>query len=323
MSALALMAVLIAAGCSDPAGITPGPNPEGDPVAWFNGLGYTVDLYFPKVDSLVAGAYHTGEVPCDIRTTSPRTFAVLSTLSCQLRLYDTGQEGTPTKAIELPAGSNPYSMCWDGEVFWVALLLSGEVARVTPEGGVTTYDTPANPTSVASTCDLVIVGHGNWPDSSVTGGLTLLDAGSGEILDSVQTPDNVTALEYFPQTGMVHVSTSTFTGDGMINVVDPGSGSVEATVATGGSPGRPVAVEGGFAAGDGWTSGRVYLYGEDGSLDVWESGMSSVTGLALMEGMLYLTDFNGDRVLVAEASTLTPVDTLASGDGPQGIAAVE
>jgi len=317
--------LLLPAACNNPVEPDPQPTPPGPAVAWFNGLGYTVDLYFPESDSLVGGAYVTGAVPSDIVSLGDGRFAVLSSQDACLRVFDADLTGGELFTIDLPAGSNPYSMSWDGTHVWITLLLTGQVARVLPTEGATPtlYETGGNPTSIASDGEVVLVGHGNYPDPAVTGGVLVLDAATGVELDSIATPDNVTSMRYFEETGMVHAVTSTYTGDGLISIVDAGSLEIVAQIPTGGSPGAPVRAGSYFASGDGFFSDAVFVYSESGSLvSTWNTGASPV-GLAVRGDSMYIADFGADRVYLADWTTRTMLDTLASGDGPQGIAIVE
>ncbi|MEN8209328.1 MAG: hypothetical protein ABFR50_08755 [Candidatus Fermentibacteria bacterium] len=194
---------LFAASCNSPVEPDPQTNPGGVAVAWFNGNGYTVDLYFPETDSLVTGAYNTGEIPNDIISYENDRIAVLNSTSSTVQVFDVSSAGGELFHIDLPAGSNPYQMSWDGNYLWVTLLLTSQIAKVdlSSGGSVTTIDVKANPTSIASTGSRILVGHGmSYPDPSVTGGITVLDASTGDVIDSIATADNVCSLRYFSET---------------------------------------------------------------------------------------------------------------------------
>ncbi len=319
--------VITAVACNSPLEPSPEPNPGGNVIAWFNGLGYTIDLYFPESDSLVQNAYTTGDVPSDIISYEDNRIAVVNSFSRNIQIFDTDSTGAELFSIDLPAGSNPYHMAWDGNYLWVTLLMTSQVARVdlSPGGSVATYDVKGNPTSVASTGNVVLVGHGmNYPDSTVTGGITVLDASTGSTIDSISTPDNVCFMRYFSDTGMVHAVTTTYSGDGAISIVDPSSMEILTQINTGGSPGHPVEAGSGYAAGDGWSSGSIYFYTEDGSLtDTWNTGAVSASGIACIGDTMYITDSAGDLVYIADWNAQILLDTLEAGSSmPQGIVGV-
>jgi hypothetical protein len=321
---LPLLTALLAA-CNNPAEPDPEPTPPGTVAAWFNGLACTVDLYFPESDSLVTGAYLTGAVPSDILSHEDGRIAVLSSFDASIQVFDIDMTGGDQFTISLPAGSNPYSMAWNGEDLWITLLNTGQVARTRPMAGasVDVYDLGGNPTSIAAVGDVVLVGHGTWPDTTVTGGISILDASTGERVDSIATPDNVTSMRYFPESGMVHAVTTTYTGDGMISIIDPVSLQILSQVATGGAPGAPVMAGSVFASGDGFFSDDIFVYDGTGSLlSTWSTGVSPV-GLAVSGDTMYISDFGADRVYLADWTTRTMLDTLATGDGPQGIVVVD
>ena len=321
-----LLISLVAASCNSP--VEPGtePTPGGLVIAWFNGNAYTVDLYFPESDSLVTGAYNTGDIPNDILSHEKDRIVVLNSTSSTVQVFDVNSTGGELFHIDLPAGSNPYQMSWDGNHLWVTLLLTSQIAKVdlSSGGSVSIIDVKANPTSIASTGSLVLVGHGmSYPDPSVTGGITVLDASTGDVIDSIATADNVCSLRYFSKTGMVHAMTYSYIDDGLISIVNPISMEILTQVNTGGSPGYPIEAGSGFAAGDGWSSDAIFFYDEGGTLtDTWNTGVNA-TGLAISGDTLYFTDFVENMVYLADWTSKVMLDSLAAGDGPQGIVVVE
>ena len=321
----ALLISLVAASCNSPVEPDPGPTPSGLVIAWFNGLGNTVDLYFPESDSLVTTAYITDEMPNDIISHEEGRIAVLNSSSSNIQVFDVNSTGGELFHIDLPAGSNPYEMSWDGNHLWVTLLNTSQVAKVdlSSGGSVSIIDVKANPTSIASTGSYILVGHGNWPETTVTGGITVLDATSGSVIDSIITNDNVTYMRYFSETGMVHAVTSTYM-DGAVSIIDPASLQIVGQVSTGGSPVYPVKAGSGFITGDGWMSGNLYFYDESGNLnDTWDTGLSSAWGVLCSGDTLYITDFYEDMVYITDWTTKVMLDSLDAGDGPQGIISVE
>lgn len=320
----ALLAVGFAA-CSNPVGPDPEPTPGGMVIAWFNGLGASVDLYFPESDSLLGGAYMTGEFPNDILSPGNGVMAVLSSGSADIRVFDLDISGTESYRVDLPTGSNPYLMALDGTDIWVTLLMTAQVAKVDLQGrgDVTLFDVPSNPSGITCAAGRVFVGHGNYPDTTVTGGITVLDASTGAQTGSIPTPDNVTSLTYFQETGKVHAVTTTYVGDGTISIVDPATSQVTAQAPVGGAPGVPVLAGGVFACGDGFFSDDIIVYNESGSLvSTWSTGVNP-GGLAVSGDTMYIADFGADMVYLAEWNTRTIIDSLAAGDGPQGIAVVD
>ncbi len=311
--------LFLAVSCNSPVEPDPGTNPSGNVVAWFNGLSYTIDLYFPESDLLVATAYITGEVPNDILSHEDGYIAVLNSTSANVQVFDLKSTGGELFHIDLPAGSNPYTMSWDGDNLWVTLLLNSQIARVdlTQGGTVTLFDVPEYPSGIASTGTLVLVGHGYY--ESGTGGITILDAVSGVMIGTLDTPENTWCLKYFSETGLVHAMSTTYNGDGMISIINPANNTILSQIAIGESPGKPVQVGSYFASGDGWLSEEVFFYNETGTLlDTWNTGFNAI-GLAVSGDTLYITDFGVDKVYIANWSSKTLLDSLSAGNGPQGI----
>jgi len=111
--AVALVILLaVISGCG--SGTGPSDPGHGNCVAWFNGLGYTVDLYYPADGTLLSGAFVTGEAPNDIVLLDDGLVAVVNSLSSSITFFDPDQPGTIAAEIELPVGSNPYCACTDG-----------------------------------------------------------------------------------------------------------------------------------------------------------------------------------------------------------------
>jgi YVTN family beta-propeller protein len=322
------MAVLaITVGCESVSGPGEEPNPTGRVVAWFNGLGSTVDLYFPDADSLIIQAYNTGNAPNDIAYLGNDLIGVVNSITGTLSVYDLSSTGGAYVEVDLGTGSNPYCLDSDQSSVYVTLLLAGEVAVVDMSSWSVeeTFDVSPNPSGIAVVDGELFVSHANWPDTSFTGGVTVVNASTGATLDTVAAPTNTVTIRYFPETGRLHASATTYVGDGTISIIDPQSRSVIATVPTGGSPTVPAMLGSGrFAAGDGWSSNSVYLYGEDGTVSsTWDCG-HNVTGVASFgSDTLYMTGFNGDKLYVGLASSQTIVDSLDTGDAPQGIICID
>ncbi len=310
----------MAFACSDgPSG--PGTPGEGDAVAWFDGLGFTVDLYFPSDGTLILGAFVTGEVPNDILALGDGMFLTVNSSPSSITVFDIEGEGAAA-TVDLPPGSNPWAACASQEEVFVSLLTTGQVAVVDRSSWeVLRYmDAGSNPSGIALAAGRLLVSHSNWPEPGC-GGVTILDPASGDSLGFVDTPENTYWLRYMPSTGMVHAASSTYKDDGAISVIDPVSGEVEALVPTGGSPvlgGETVA---GFAAGDGFSSGGLYIYQEDGSLAEYDTG-HCVNGLVALGDTLLLTCFPEDAVYLWSLSAAGPEGSLQSGDGPQGMAII-
>lgn len=313
----AYMIALIVYGCE--SGTGPSDPGQGDCVAWFNGLGYTVDLYYPADGTLLSGAFVTGEAPNDIVLMDDGTMAIVNSLSASIIFVDPDSPGEVSGTVSLESGCNPYYACADGDLLYVSCLMDGCVRVVdTSTHSVTaTFDGLPNASGIALASGRLFVSTQNYPDPSAEGTF-VLDPVTGAISDTLPTPPNTLSLRYFPETGMIHASSTTYFDDGSISVIDPAVPAIVATIPTGGTPGLPCRQGDAFVAGDAFSSSDVFFYDEDGLIDTKDAGFG-VTGVAASGDTLFMTSFASDVVLVMDATTWTPLDTLQAGHGPQGI----
>ncbi len=318
LTIVALPAALVFCCCDSSTG--PSDPGQGPGVAWFNGLGYTVDIFYPEDGTLVQGAFVTGEAPNDIVFVNGQLMAIVNSTSSSVSFVDPSRPGTVWKELSLQSGCNPYSACAGGNRLYVAALLSGSVFVIDLDSLEVVDEFPGvpNASGIALASGLLFVSSGNYP-SSCEPGTRVLDPLTGSILDTIPTPENTHLLRYFPQTGMIHALSTTFEGDGAITIIDPSVPEIAGTVSTGGTPGLPCAFGDLFVAGDGWSSTSVFVYDEGSAYpEAVETGFG-VTGVVATGDTLYMTSFASDAVLVMDGSTWTAIDTLQAGDGPQGI----
>lgn len=323
LSAAVVICQIMISGCSSSTG--PSDPGNGPGVAWFDGLAWTVDIYYPEDGTLSLGAFVTGEAPNDIVLLDDGTIAVVNSTSSSVSFFDPSESGQLIAETFLPAGVNPYCACSDGSMLYVSCLMGEYIGEpgvfvidpATHEVTGEFYGIP-NASGIAIASGRLFVSTQNYPDASVQGTF-VLDPATGEVLDTLATPPNTLTLRYFPETGMIHASSTTYGDDGMITIIDPSVPAIAATVQTGGTPGLPCLFGDSFASGDAWSStGDVFIYDETGSLETRNAGFD-ITGIAAMGDTLFMTAFNSDVMLVVDGSTWTPLDTLQTGDGPQGI----
>lgn len=303
-------------------GSTTGPSDPGTgpAVAWFDGLGWTVDIYYPRDSTLSLGAFVTGEAPNDMLLLDDGQLAVVNSTSCSVSFFDPSQPGASTGEVFLDAESNPYSACTDGDRLYVTGLLSASVFVIDLDSLAVTdeFEGLPNASGIAVASGRLFVSCANYPVAGCFGTI-VMDPMTGEISDTLATPENTHLLRFFPETGMIHALSTTYDDDGTITIIDPSIPAVTATVTTGGTPGLPCRLGDKFFAGDGWSSTSIFVYDETSGLIETEDAGFGISGIAAMGDTLYMTAFASDIVLVMDAATWTPLDTLQAGDGPQGI----
>ena len=325
---LAVPLLLLHTACEDPVGPSEGPNPCGDVVVWFNGLGYTIDLFFTESDSLVTHAYTTGEVPNDLLCLGDGLFGVVNSASESFQVFDLETSGSTVGEVSLTPGGTPWAAALDPSsgLVYISESDNATVCVLDPASLQVTDTIPVapNPYGLAVAAGYLFVSHGNYPDPGFTGDVTVHDLEDGSAVDTIDTPENTVWLRYYESSGLIHAGSTTYTDDGAISIIDPASFQVEATVPTGGTPGpSDMTGDGRYACGDGWNSGRVFIYDELGTvLSVWDLD-HFITGVAAEGDTLYMTEFASDRVYIGNSTTLDIIDSIPTGDGPQGILLVE
>lgn len=323
----ALLISLIAASCNSPLEPDPGPTPGGPVIAWFNGLANTIDLYFPESDSLVTTAYVTENAPNDFLYLGSDKLAVLSSLSSVLQVVDLSVSGSILHEIAFPGGSNPWAMAYGYDNIWVTLLLTNQIVTVSTEtwtlGGA--VDVSDYPYGIALAAGAIFVSHGDYYPDTTPGGVTVIDAVTLEETEWIDTGQNTTELWYCSETGNIHAFSSIYgMNNGVVSIIDPVTATISAQVQTGGNPHSPVRLGSTFACCDAWGS-SIFFYDESGAFQSTWTLDSSITlaGLAVYGDTFYMTDFSEDKVYMALWQFQTLIGSLAAGDGPQGIIAIE
>ncbi|MCK5131440.1 MAG: hypothetical protein KAR40_04735 [Candidatus Sabulitectum sp.] len=317
--------ILALASCRDVVGPATGDTPEGSCIVWFNGLSANASAYFEKSDSLVTNAWSTGSAPNQIVGLGNNEFAVLSSLSAEIRFFSSGNTGSTIGSVLFPEGSNPWSFSVSDGAGYAALLLTDCVAVFDAASFqfTGTIPTSPNPSGIACSGNRLFVGHANWPESSSSGGVSVISIDSGELINWIDTGVNTHWLKLQPS-GMLHCYSTTYPDkDGRITIINPESLSIEAVILCDGAPGEGVPAGNAFLSPDGWGNGGLIKYSESGDFSRIDLSFAP-TGLALRENTIYATSFGANKVYMLDAESFSLLDSLqAGGEGPQGIIAID
>jgi hypothetical protein len=319
-----VLLILLSASCRNVAEPVESNTPQGAFVVWFNGLSGNADVYFIEADSMIANAWKTGSASNQILELNNGQFAVLSSLSAELRVFFCNRTGTAEKTILFPAGSNPYSFCVTGDAGYSALLLTDSVAVFNIKSAEITgmIHTESNPSGVSYADGKLFTGHANYPDTSSPGGVSVINPVSGELIKWIDTGINTHWLKLQPS-GMIHCYSTTYKNDGRVTVINPETLEITAVVLCGGAPGEAVSLNGCYLSPDGWGSSRLVKYTETGDFTGIDLPFAP-TNLALWRDTLFATSFSVSKVYVLNATTFSVLDSInTSGEGPQGIIAVD
>ncbi len=319
-----LYLILVAASCRDAVGPAEGDTPEGSYVVWLNGLSGFADAYFIQENTLITNAWSTGQAPNQILSLGNNTFAVLSSLSADIRFFSGENTGTTAGSVILPDGSNPWSFAICDGVGYATLLLTDSVAVFDATSFQITGSIPANssPSGIACSGQRLFVSHANYPDASSPGGVSVINIDSGELIQWIDTGENTHWLKLQP-TGMLHCYSTTYQNDGKISIVNPATLAIEAVIQSGGAPGEGVQSGNFFLSPDGWGSGGIVKYNESGLYSRIDLPVSPAN-LAISGNTIYATSFAANMIYLLDSATFMVVDSLqAGGEGPQGIIAVD
>ncbi|MCK5785502.1 MAG: hypothetical protein KAH54_02965 [Candidatus Sabulitectum sp.] len=322
---VAVSFILSFTACRDVVGPAEGNTPEGPYAVWFNGLSANASAYYQESDSLMVNGWSTGSAPNQIVRSGDNQFGILSSISADIRFFSGESTGTTIGLITMPDGSNPYSFAISDGVGYAALLLSSSVSVFDTSTYETTGTIPTNlnPSGIACMEKKLFVGHGNYPDPSSPGGVSVIDTDTGELIKWIDTGVNTHWLKLQPS-GMLHCYSTTYPDmDGRITIVNPETMSIEAVILCDGAPGEGVSMGDEFLSPDGWGNDGLIKYTEYGTFSRVDLPFAA-TGLAIHENTLYATSFGANMIYLLDTATFSVFDSLqAGGEGPQGIIAID
>ncbi len=320
----AIIFVFVFLSCRDVIGPVEGNSPEGSYVVWFNGLSGYADVYFIEADSLITNAWTTGQASNHILQTGANQFAVLASLSADLRLFSGENTGETIGTIVFPEGSNPWSFVVHEEIGYATLPTKNSVsvfdlATLQITGSITT---DINPTGIEYFNNMVFVGYGSWPEPESTGGVSVFETSTGELLKWIDTGLNTHWLKLQPS-GLLHCYSTTYPDmNGRITIVNPVSLNIEAVIECDGAPGQAILVGNEYVSPDGWGAGGLIKYSETGQFTRLDLPFSP-TELTLHENTIYATSFSSNKVFMLDSQSFVIMDSISSGgEGPQGIIAI-
>ncbi|MCK5841072.1 MAG: hypothetical protein KAH31_02805 [Candidatus Sabulitectum sp.] len=320
-----LYLILVAASCRDAVGPAEGDMPEGPFVVWFNGLSGYADAYFIEADTVITHAWLTGEAANQIINIQGDTFAILSSLTADLRLFSGNRLGVTDQIVYFPEGSNPYSFVFSGDTVYAALYLDNSIAVLDMLSGniINNIITRSNPCGIEYYGGKIFVSYANLPDPSSPGGVSVYDPVIEAELYWIDTGVNTNWLKIQPS-GMLHCYSTTYPEiNGHITIVDPNTFQICATVECSGAPAEAIQVGESFISPDGWGLGGLIKYNESGDFTRVELPFAP-TDLAISGNTIYATSFAANMVYLLDSATFLVVDSLQSGgEGPQGIIAID
>jgi len=329
---LILAAVCYLAGCSsDPQSVGMGGSIPGDRnILVVNGLGETLTAIDLGDMTVYNDLMTLGKWPNHVTSDeSMQNVYVVNSGDNQVMEID-AFTGEVTRRLDVGIGQNPWRCEITGSSLWVTNFLTGEVDVIDLNTGTVSarINIGGTPQAIHIFEDVVYVTDTAFQYSFFgQGRVVAIDADSRAVLGSCSVGTNPQDL-LVDSSGRLHVvctgSYSPGGGDdqGEIHVVDSNGLVPVDTLEMGGNPSSLCMGSGGLIYTAGYWGGLMAynanslevlhglsspLLAEDGIMDI-EFDPSS--------GLLYITDFDEDRIMVFDPSSEQVVSRLGVGDGP-------
>jgi DNA-binding beta-propeller fold protein YncE len=335
-----VLPLLLAAGCGDDDVTDPAPQATASAVFAVNSLGETLARHLIVSGETAPNALAVGAQPNDMVVAADgATGYVVCSGDNRLDVVAL-DELALRRSIDLGPGASPYAIALAGpDDAYVSNWLTGEVAHVdlaggtvhgtiavgpgpegllfAPDAGRSGADAPAGALYVAVTR--------YRPDWTEVGELVIVHVPADTVAARIPVGTNPQAVTLAPD-GILHV---VCTGDyaaraGQVVLVDPVAGAVVDSVAVAGSPVAALALAGGVGYTVGFAGGlRRYDVAARVSVEAAAiRGAGFLTALAYdgEDDLLYVSDFDDDRVYAVALAADTLWTTFASGDGPIDLA---
>ncbi|GBE28785.1 hypothetical protein BMS3Bbin03_02736 [bacterium BMS3Bbin03] len=300
-----------------------------------NGLGETVSKIGLTEDRIWNNLYTTGDVPNQIRVWGDSLY-ILNSVSSTLQIVNLSA-GRQVAEIDLGVNKNPWNFAYSkssGKIFITNLMANSvSVVDVAAKAVVDSIDVGGSPEGILVVGNRVYVTNTAYDAATYTygqGTVLVIDALSGTVIDTINTPANPQALAV-DSGGRIHVVCTGNFGNvaGSVVILNPATNAIVDTVRVGGTPGEITITQSGkaYLSAGGWVGNGVVLK-YDALTDSVLRGTNNpiITGLGAMSvladnaGHVFVSAFSDDRVDVIDVSADSVVQTYNVGDGPQSLA---
>ncbi len=300
-----------------------------------NSLGESVSRVDLTENRIWNDVFTTGNVPNQIKVKGDSLY-ILNSVSSTLQIVNLNTQKN-VATIDLGTNKNPwnFAFCKSSGLIFVTNLMANSVSVVDIGKGavvdsITVGQAPEGIVAVGKRVYVTNTAFDATTFSYGQGSVTVIDAASRSVVDSILTPINPQNLAV-DAGGRIHVvCTGNFsTVPGSVLVVDLGSNSVLDTVVVGGTPSSITIAPNGVAylGAGGWvTNGNVLAYNAStfevlhGADNPIRTATGAMDVLADDAGHVFVAAFNEDRVDVIDTKADSVVDSYEVGDGPQSLA---
>ena len=336
---IVLITIFITAGCGrNPQGVEGTRFPAGGKVVYVvNGLSETLSAISLTDRSVSTNVLGLGRWPNGIAGVEEKArIYVVDSGDNDVMEIET-KSGTVMKRIDVGIGKNPWECAVTGRTLWVTSFLTGELAVFDLEaGGAPEY------IHVGTTLQAVLV-HADAVYVTDTayrygtfdrGRVVRVESGTGAVGGEAYVGKHPQDL-LVDNAGLLHVlCTGTYTGDdgaveGEVHIIDPVGMAPIDTLVLGGRPSALCEGEGGVVYAAGYWGG-VTAYDATEREVLFDSSSPLFEGDGFMDitydfstGLLYIAEFDDDRVVELDPKTGVASSHFGVGDGPVRILLLE
>jgi DNA-binding beta-propeller fold protein YncE len=322
-------AVLVSSSSADPVSRT------AYVIGSLDGSIARVDLETADVDPQVAT---TGSSPNRIQASADGTFALVAASGAdEVDLFDIATESI-IAVVQLPSDSNPWTCEIAGGRLFTTALLADKVYEIHPTAGVIdSFPSGTAPEGMCIASGKLYVANTGFDFSTFTygpGTVTVFDLGANTVVDTIPVELNPQECLLTPD-GLVHVvCTGDFFGTtGAIAIIDPDIDTVIDTIPIDQFPGGGAVDPTGIVylsitthsfSSEIWAyDTALHLFLHDGSNPLLATPDFLGNPRIGSDGLLYVTNFTQDLLLVEDpADPGSPLSYLV-GDGPVDLALID
>ncbi len=258
-----------------------------------NGGAETIDIYDVEKDTVYSDVMETGEIPNSMRRFGDY-FYLVNSGSATIQKIDF-RENQVMATFELPQGSNPWDIAWDGSNFYVTSWMYDRVYKLNSAGEIVdSADAGVSPMGVTFLNGYVYVVASFYDRTNFAPDTGYVYKFSTDLqkLDSLRLFENPTVIAH---DGLnLYIAGGSWTSGGVLVKVNPDNLSLEGTLSLSAAAGD-MAISDGFGFLVGWSLPPTVVELSSMAVDtVYQIGHSGsgFMGIDVSEDAIYVSESN-------------------------------